>query len=523
MDPSSGRAAASGASARSEGARLHSGRDPGAEARRFLEDAGGERPSSILLLGPCRSYLVEAARARFPGVPVVSIQYDAFFKGIEVAEADRSWYPDSRLDPESFLLSVLGPEDVEGLCVLEWPPARRAFPDAARACSEGVRRALLSLNGAANALAAFGRAFLLNPVRNLISSPSRLALAERGSCPVVIAASGPSLEDAMPLLRSKRGGFYLAALSSALPALSNAGIIPDLGFTADSGFWAMAHLRPEWFPALPLAMGLDARVPPSRLSSSSVLFLESERPYERALVGDTIQRSGVPAPTSATVAAAALEACLRLSSGPIILAGLDLSSKDLLSHARPNAFDPGLFAATARLRPFATIAMDRESASRRSADGRRISPQFETYAAYMARASRREPRVLRYAPGAPPLRGLADSGAEDLGALIEGRHGAPPALERVTGTRAVTASPVDRARSVIAASMDAFGNDGPLDELSRDICSCICFSSVLKRRKALRSGDARLFGAAREEIAEKALKLDRRLRALGAFPRGDDR
>jgi hypothetical protein len=495
---------------------LHSGRDPAAEARRFLAASAGERPSSIVFLGPCRSYLVEAARSLFPASPLISIQYDASFKGLEVAAADRSWYPDSGPDAESFLLSVLGPEDVEGLCVLEWPPARKAFPDAALSCSEGVRRALLSLNGTANALAAFGGAFLYNPVRNLTSTPIRFALSRRGSCPVVIAASGPSLEDALPLLRSNRGGVYLAALSSALPALANGGILPDLCFTADSGFWAMSHLRPEWSSGLPFAMGLDARFPTARFSTSPVLFLESGRPYESALIGESRALSGVPALTTATVAAAALEASLRLSSGPVILAGLDLSSKDLLSHARPNAFDPLLYAASGRLRPSLSIAMDRESASRRTAGGRRISAQFETYASYMARAAGREGRVRRYAPGAPPLRGLRDSGEGELAALIENSQGALPLLEGLSPGDSGNPSAVDRARSIIAAAIGSFSSEGPLDELSRDVCSCVCLSSVLKRRKALRSGDAALFAIAREEIAERGLKIDRRLRALGA-------
>jgi len=503
-----------GPSASSGGVRLHSSRDPRAEARRFLEAALDGDPGTILLLGPCLAYLVEAARSAYPGALIAAAQYDADFRGREAAVADIAWYPDLGVGLEAFLIDRLGPEDVEGLRIVEWPPAAKAWPEASAAAADAVKNAVLSLNGAANALAAFGRAFLYNPARNLANGRERLALARRGSAAAVIAASGPSLEALLPLIAETRPRIWLAALSSALPALALAGIEPDIVFTVDSGFWAMSHLRPEWTRSIPVAAGPSARLPADLLATARLLFLDSGTPYDRALLARALA-DALPARTSATVAASALEATLRMTTGAVILAGMDLSSLDLRSHARPNAFDALNASRSGRLRPLSSIAMEREAGSRRVPGGRRVSSQLETYAALLSRSSSEEDRVYRCAPGAPPIRGVRDIDPEGLASLAERCGDVLPALGPAGAAHEDAAAGAARAIDLVDRAHAAFMADGALGAVERDVCSCICLSSLLKRRKALRSGNAELLSAARAELSERREKLRKRLSALG--------
>jgi hypothetical protein len=388
------------------GRALHSTRDPLREARRFLDERLKADPSGFIVLGSCLGYIESAIEERFPALPRYSIQYDDAFRGREVDSVNEAWYPGSSEGLESFLLKRLDPADLDGLDILDWPPAAQAYPEQAARCLASVKKAVLIMNGSANALQAFGPVCILNAARSAAFGRNYMKLKPASlSNAIVIAASGPSLEDSLPELHENRSSYFLVALSSAARALAHSGIRPDLIVSSDPGYWAGLHLSGLPWSDVPLAFPLSARVPLDILESWPLVAIQGGNGFEASLAA-SLSLPAMALPESGTVAATALDLALRISCGPVAFCGLDLSSLDIRSHCRPHAFDHFIQGAAFRLSPAYSTAFAREAGSEKK--GRyRISPQLSTYAAYFARVARREERICALpcaAPGMAPFR-----------------------------------------------------------------------------------------------------------------------
>lgn len=182
----------------------------------------------------------------------------------------------------------------------------------------------------------------LNSLR-FISSWSEMTQEEEGD--VLLVAPGPSLEDHIELLKDYSGKLYTFALSSAVHFLQYNHIDVDAVFTSDPGYWASFHFRhtAESTPVImPLSAHLDAKANPA------VLVPVKEDQY---ISGTILPEESLCIPDFATVAATALYWLARKVRGRIYVAGLDLSSKDICSHARPYSFDNMIEGYSNRLAP----------------------------------------------------------------------------------------------------------------------------------------------------------------------------
>jgi hypothetical protein len=491
------------------GRALHSTRDPLREARRFLDERLKVDPSGFIVLGSCLGYIESAIEERFPALPRYSIQYDEAFRGREVDSVKETWYPGSSEGLESFLLKRLDPADLDGLDILDWPPAAQAYPEQAARCLASVKNVVLTMNGSANALQAFGPACILNAARSaafglrfLMLKPASLSQA------IVIAASGPSLEDSLPELRENRSSYFLIALSSAARALAHSDIRPDLIVSSDPGYWAGLHLSGLPWSDVPLAFPLSARVPRDILESWPLAAIKGENGFESSLAA-SLSLPAIALPESGTVAATALDLAIRLGRGPVAFCGLDLSSQDIRSHCRPHAFDHFTQGASYRLNPAYSMAFSREAGSEKK--GRyRISPQLSTYEAYFARVAQREERVYALssaAPGMAPFRKTALPEMVRAGASAVAQApflGLEPRLLPMSRTADLSR---DKAIALIRGARKSCDAGAPSNAVDRAILEQVSFSSVLKLRKAGRSRDE---GLKRAALAE----LDARLEVL---------
>lgn len=496
--------AASGARTASvSGRALHSGRDPLKEASRFLDVRARPSPSSFIVLGSCLGYLESVLASRYPGLKRISVQYDPDFRGKEETSVVDAWYPDSGQSLDAFLLSRLEPEDLDGLSVLEWPPAAQAYPEVASACLSRLRTAVLTMNGSANAMQAFGQARLLNALRSAVYGRRYLSPSPsswKGS--VVIAASGPSLEDNLASLSAARSSFYLIALSSAGMALARAGIKPDLLVSSDPGYWAALHLQGLPWKDVPLAFPLSARIPRRVLATWPLIAVCGREGFESAFSASI----GLPAlslPETGTVAALALELASYLSEDSIAFCGLDLSSRDIVSHARPNAFEPFILSGSCRLDPEYSLTYAREASSEKRGP-LRVSPQLATYAGYFSRAARRRSRIVSLASRSPTLNPLPPG---ELGPLAADRGLAPlhPAMK--PGSSADPEKAKAAMKDLILGALDSLSRGARVEGLERSIAEHVSFSGLIALRKALRSGDAASQERILGEIAERGRRL----------------
>jgi hypothetical protein len=416
-------------SLRAGGRALHSPYDPAGEAERFVEQSAGEAPSTVILLGEGLGYAARCLQARHPGARLVLVYYsrEIFDRAEHPAEA--CWHPGLPLGLADFLRRNVEELDLEGLRVMEWPASSRIFPDISRAANEAVRQVILELNGSFLTTVRAGRLWIRNTIANYLSLGTSLAgkpCAENR--PVLVAASGPSLEEAIALISRVRGQVDLWALPSSCRALAAAGLRPDLVVMTDPGFYAMQHLRFAEV-SCPLAMPLSAArgswdLAVRQAGKTGVpLFLLDQPDF----MGTPLLRSmGVAAPvilSHGTVAATAIDLARAFTRAPVIVAGLDMCSRDLASHARPGEFEQLLHAAATRLSPHASLAFSRAESQKMektpTGDGARVSPSLRTYAGWFSgRPEAGAAKVWRLLPSRVPLDGMETLDAAALRELL---------------------------------------------------------------------------------------------------------
>ncbi len=440
------------------GVALNSPYDPQREAERFVQETiGSERPSLVIVLGECVGHVVDALARHCPGVLLIAAVYSAEIAAAAELRGVSCWHPGSGLAFDEFLRSHLEELQIEGLRVVEWPPSARAFPQVSRSANEAVRQVIQELNGSFVTTVAAGRLWMRNCVANFVHVPKVLSgpLCPAGR-PVLIAAPGPSLEEALPLLAGIRPRVELWALPSSCPALQEAGLEPDLIVMTDPGFYAMYHLyaaAPRCAVAMPLSAARGCWDLPTR---PPVVLLEQPFLAERAL----LEAAGVTAPRVAphgTVAATAIDLALASTPGPVILAGLDMAARDVLSHARPNEFDRLLQLQSGRFQPHTSLSFSRAAAFGSAAEpgtSLRQTPALRTYAGWLGTGLDRQTgrRLYRLLPSAVPIPAMTPLDAAAIHSLLSSLP-SEPGRSALTGPGSYPTEPKRRriASTVLAA------------------------------------------------------------------------
>lgn len=358
---------------------FHSTRDPLAEALRFLEArAGGRRPSALVSLAPASDWLAVASESLWPGTTVISLQPDAGFRGLERASSALRWYPDSPSRMRDFLTTTLGGRIDGGILVLEWRPALVRYPAFAAAAGSELAEALRFLSAARNSERFWSRRWLLNACRNFLRIESFSTILQDAR-PLLLAAAGPGLEEALDGLADLAGRIRVWAVASAADACVTRGFIPELAFASDPGAWNLLHFR---FPlTIPVAAPLHARLPPPVVEHGSFVPVELGIFHDEPLLA-ALGAAPVRAEPHGTAAGSAASLATTLGASALVVAGVDLATADLREHARPYAFDAFHHAAAGRTAP------SHSSTFKRVADGYpnllegrwRASRAFESYA-----------------------------------------------------------------------------------------------------------------------------------------------
>jgi 6-hydroxymethylpterin diphosphokinase MptE-like protein len=175
-------------------------------------------------------------------------------------------------------------------------------------------------------LSAMGRLWISNVIRNLpgVASGARIAVQ---SGPVVVCGAGPSLVSALPLLEAQRHAVTILAVDTALPSLVQRGITPDVVIAVEG---QLANVY-DFLPVSARDYTLVADI------SSSPAVIEQHQPHRVAWVSsqfaeipllERIAAAGLPVtsiPPLGSVGVAAVQIAMGLSSGPLLLTGLDFA------------------------------------------------------------------------------------------------------------------------------------------------------------------------------------------------------
>lgn len=174
-----------------------------------------------------------------------------------------------------------------------------------------------------------------NTLRNLPSimqSPgiSRLERAFPGM-PAIVVAAGPSLDDALPVLKGLKDRFVIIAVGAALKSLVRAGIRPHLVVSVDGSHKTLKQFD---VPCEDLILVSSPIVYPDILGRFGTVFhggMETN-PISK-WVNEVVEPKGMIL-AGGTVTATALDLAVRMKCNPVITVGLDLCMRmDGKTHA----------------------------------------------------------------------------------------------------------------------------------------------------------------------------------------------
>ena len=340
---------------------FHSGYNPQREGAAFVQEISADfHPSVIIVISPALGYCAQPLRQRFPGAKLVAMEFTEEFSKVK-SLFDEYFVINGENSREvcQKIFFSLGEEKIFLSLPVVWGPSGKIFAEKIQAFIPHLRQLYEMTKTAVATRANFTEVWLKNSFK-FFMNVKRVILPQKTDLPVLIVASGVTLEKSLEEIRRYEKSFFVIALSSAVEVLLTNGIRPDLIFTTDGGFWAKMHLNPKIIleKQIPVAMSCEAAVfgdlrdkgmilPLNYGDDCCELFETTDFPHVRAL------RNG-------TVSGTALDFALKVSSASVFICGLDLSEENyrgkngVPSHALPNILEAQNQMGDNRLQPLST-------------------------------------------------------------------------------------------------------------------------------------------------------------------------
>jgi hypothetical protein len=192
-------------------------------------------------------------------------------------------------------------------------------------------------------LVKLGRRYARNALRNLALVPRspELSALTFGAAPALVLGAGPSLDGFLDGLAEAFGDlsgerpFKIICVDTALSSLGHRGIKPDLAVALESQHWNLRDFVGLGGWEVPVAMDLSALCATAEmLGGRPRLFFT---PWTGLKLFSRLDAAGLlpeRLPPLGSVGLSAVALACRLSSGPVILAGIDFSFTLDRTHAR---------------------------------------------------------------------------------------------------------------------------------------------------------------------------------------------
>ena len=255
----------------------------------------------------------------------------------------------SQEEINKFLDNEIPDTGIDRICIIEWRPSLDFYKERYVKLLSAVVDFLKRKDAEARTTAVFGKRWVKNFFRN-ISNIKSYILYRQSDIPVIITGSGPSLEQAMPLIRIMQDNCLIIAASSSVLALTSAGIKADIVIASDGGGWALKHIYPFYRGTnTSLAVNLCAALP-SQCADTPQLII-NDGSFWQSIILHELELPSVIIPQKGTVTASSVELAKILSSGKLYIAGMDFSLCDIRSHVKPYPFDYLFFDSADRFAP----------------------------------------------------------------------------------------------------------------------------------------------------------------------------
>lgn len=316
---------------------LHSAYSPDNEAKRFIENLSiPYSPECIICCEPGLSYILPYLHEKYPECKIGVIRFSKDFN--EYNSGFDYIFKAYDTNFENNLFNELGEEKLCSTYFLSWAPSAKAFSE----INSQVWNTIKNVSEKAKMLLVtrqfFEKKWFLNSCKNLSSINNYYSLNKKIDKPILIIASGPSLESKLETIKENQNKFFIICLSSAIQSVLQNNIVPDLCFSTDGGYWAGEHLKKLKQQKLPLALSIEAYCQSHILKSNPIILMKYGDGLSNTLVCKT--KLSLPlANRNGTVSGTALDFSLFNSTGPIYFCGLDLANNKGFQHTQPNELE----------------------------------------------------------------------------------------------------------------------------------------------------------------------------------------
>lgn len=312
----------------------HSKYDPLKEAERFIENYKFNLPEPVLiiLVEPGFSFVYKYLKNRFPESKIGIIRL------FENLIDDFKW--DFQLNLQNLnndLKTVFSDIEVLNSELLIWPSAQNLFKNEIKSIFQIYTDNLQYSKLILTTRQYFEKKWLINSVNYLVYARNYFVI-NNFNFPIVITASGPSLNNSLNIIKKNRSKIILFALSSSLSVLFANKIIPDAVISTDGGFFANEHIKILEKNTIPLIASCESYISKKILTKNPLILLD----YKDGLSSELIKFLNVPVMTgerNGTVSGTALKFCKNITTGPIFFCGLDLTFTKGFQHTQPNILE----------------------------------------------------------------------------------------------------------------------------------------------------------------------------------------
>ena len=326
-------------SARFNSLSLHSAYSPTQEAKRFVDNIHPPfLPSIIFLVEPAVSYITSEIKKKFPAAKIGIIRFSNDFSKYNNNADYIIQYKDGATSIQNELLNQLTEEEICSTYFVSWEPCAKAFSEQNQQTWLGIKAATKQAKTLLITREYFEKKWLLNCCNFVSKVQNSFILQKKIDFPTAIVASGPSLNSKLVFLKENQNKFFIICLSSAISCLLKNGIIPDLCFSTDGGFWAGEHLKKLKNFKIPIALSTEAYCPGTILKNNPIIPLQYEDGFTKSII-NKIKYKTVCAYRNGTVSGTALDFALQNCSKEIFFFGLDLATSKEFQHTQPNELE----------------------------------------------------------------------------------------------------------------------------------------------------------------------------------------
>lgn len=362
---------------------IHSRYDPEKEASQlissFIAQPDYNNKKYILIFEPGLGYILNNLKKLQGNSRLIIFFYNSecykYCKSQGLINDIKSFHPESTAGLDEFLNSVLADIDIRDILFFELPSTASLFVENKVKYQKKILDSLSISQGSEMSKNHFAMKWMLNSFKNFIFHDLSGQICSIDS-PVILTASGPSLEKHICRIAELKNNYVIAALPSSLALLEAYDVVPDILFTTDPGFYAREHLRHLHKNTIVVSSVISSLLNTDNLYcginqnsfSENLLFKDGE-------IND-FQEMG-------TVAATALFYLMRLTNKEIYIAGLDFCMDDIKMHAQPHSFTSYILKNESRFNPGYNAYYSRAASMTHSIEKPyRMTKNMNTYTAW---------------------------------------------------------------------------------------------------------------------------------------------